>query len=112
MYAIIQIGSSQMKVSEGDVIDAHRIKEEAGKNVTLDKVLLFAKGSDIRIGQPYLKDVKVTAKVIEHHPGNKVVAYKYRKRKNSAKKIGHRQKLTALNITKISAQGGGKETSS
>ncbi len=103
MYAIVEIGSSQIKVSEGDVIDAHRLTEEAGKNVTLDKVLLFAKGSDIRVGQPYLKDVKVTAKVVEHHSADKVVAYKYRKRKNSAKKIGYRQKLTALNITKISA---------
>ena len=103
MYAIIQIGSSQMKVSEGDVIDAHRIKEEAGKSITLDKVLLFAKGSDIRIGQPYLKDVKVTAKVIQHHLDDKIIAYKYRRRKNSASKVGHRQKLTALNITKISA---------
>ena len=103
MYAIIQVGSSQMKVSEGDVIDAHRIKEEAGKSITLDKVLMFAKGSDIRVGQPYLKDVKVTAKVVEHHLDDKVVAYKYRRRKNSASKVGHRQKLTALNITKISA---------
>ena len=103
MYAIIQVGSSQIKVSEGDVIDAHRIKEEAGKDVTLDKVLLFAKGSDIRIGQPYLKDVQVTAKVVAHYADDKVVAFKYRKRKNSAQKIGHRQKLTALNITKISA---------
>ena len=103
MYAIIQVGSSQMKVSEGDVIDARRIKEEAGKNIIFDKVMLFAKGSDIRIGQPYLKDVKVTAKVVEHHSDDKVVAYKYRKRKNSASKVGHRQKLTALNITKISA---------
>ncbi|MCK5012252.1 MAG: 50S ribosomal protein L21 [Candidatus Omnitrophica bacterium] len=103
MYAIIQVGSSQMKVSEGDVIDARRIKEEAGKNIIFDKVMLFAKGSDIRIGQPYLKDVKVTAKVVEHHSDDKVVAYKYRKRKNSASKVGHRQKLTVLNITKISA---------
>ncbi len=103
MYAIVQVGSSQIKVSEGDVIDAHRIKEEAGKSITLDKVLLFAKGSDIRIGQPYLKDVRVTAKVVGHHLDDKVVAYKYRLRKNSSSKIGHRQKLTALNITKISA---------
>lgn len=101
MYAIIQVGSSQIKVSEGDVIDADRFKEEEGKIVTLDKVLLFAKGSDIRIGQPYLKDVKVTAKVIKHGLGDKVVAYHYRKRKNSAKKTGHRQRLTSLNITKI-----------
>jgi large subunit ribosomal protein L21 len=103
VYAIIQVGSSQIKVSEGDVIDAHRIKEEAGKSITFDKVMLFAKGTDIRIGQPYLKDVKVTAKVVEQRLDDKVVAYKYRKRKNSASKVGHRQKLTALNITKISA---------
>ncbi len=103
MYAIVQVGSSQMKVSEGDVIDAHRVKEEAGKSITLDKVLLFAKGTDIRIGQPYLKDVKVTAKVVGHHSDDKVVAYKYRLRKKTARKVGQRQKLTALNITKISA---------
>ena len=103
MYAVIQIGSSQIKVSEGDVINAHRIKEKAGKNVTLDKVLLFAKAADIRVGQPYLKDVKVTAKVIQHVLDDKVIAFKYRLRKNSARKSGHRQKLTALNITKISA---------
>ena len=66
MYAIIQIGSSQFKVSEGDVIDAHRLNEKEGKNITVDKVLLFAKGTDVRIGQPYLKDVKVTAKVVSH----------------------------------------------
>jgi large subunit ribosomal protein L21 len=103
VYAIIQVGSSQIKVSEGDVVDADLIKEEAGKNITLDKVLLFAKGSDIRIGQPYVKDVKVTAKVVRHYSDDKVVAFKYRKRKNSASKVGHRRKLTALNITKISA---------
>jgi len=103
VYAIIQIGSSQFKVSEGDMIDADRLKEEPGKNITLDKVLLFAKGTDVRIGQPYLKDVKVTAKVVEHELGEKLVAFKYRKRKNSASKIGHRQKQTILNITKIAA---------
>ena len=103
MYAIVEIGSSQFKISEGDMIKAHYLKEKEGENITLDKVLLFAKGTDIRIGQPFLKDVKVTAKVFQHNLGEKVVAFKYRKRKNSAKKIGHRQKLTALNITKISA---------
>jgi large subunit ribosomal protein L21 len=112
VYAIVQIGSSQIKVSEGDVIEAHRMAQEAGNDVSLDKVLLFAKGSDIRIGQPYLKDVKVTAKVIEHCSDGKIIAFKYRRRKNSARKIGHRQKLTALNITKISAQGEGKEAGS
>jgi len=103
VYAIIQLGASQVKVSEGDTIDAIRMNEDVGKTVTLDKVLLYAKGTDIRIGQPYLNDVKVTAKVMEHGLNEKIVAFKYRKRKNSAQKIGSRSKNTVLNITKISA---------
>ena len=103
MYAIVQVGSTQFKVTEGDVIKANRLNNDVGKSVTLDKVLLFAKGSDVRIGQPYLKDVKVTAKIVIHDQGDKVIAYHYRKRKNSAKKTGHRQKLTSLSITKIAA---------
>ena len=101
MYAVIQVGSKQYKVSEGDVIDANRLNDEAGKDITLDKVLLFAKGADVRIGQPYLTDVKITARIVEHDKGEKLIAFKYRKRKNSASKIGHRQKQTVLNITKI-----------
>ncbi len=103
MYAIIQVDSTQIKVAEGDRIDIFRAAEDIGKEVTFDKVLLFAKGADIRVGQPYLKDVKVSAKVLEHHANDRVIAFKYRRRKNSARKTGYRQKLTALNITKISA---------
>ncbi|OGX34959.1 MAG: 50S ribosomal protein L21 [Omnitrophica WOR_2 bacterium RIFCSPHIGHO2_02_FULL_52_10] len=103
MYAVVQIGATQFKISEGDIIDADRIPQEPGKNVTLDKVLLFAKGADVRIGQPYLKDVKVTAEVVRHNRGKKKVAFKFRRRKSSQKKIGHRQNLTVLNITKIMA---------
>jgi len=101
VYAIIQVGSSQFKVSEGDTVDTHRLDEKEGKSIVVDKVLLFAKGADVRIGQPYLKDVKVTAKVVKHDLDDKIIVYTYRKRKNSARKIGHRQKLTTLNITKI-----------
>ena len=103
MYAVVRIGATQFKISEGDTIDADRIPQEPGKNVTLDKVLLFAKGADVRIGQPYLKDVKVTAEVVRHNRGKKKVAFKFRRRKSSQKKIGHRQNLTVLNITKIMA---------
>lgn len=103
MYAVIQIGSSQFKVSEGDVIDADRIEEKDGKDIKIDQVLMYAKGSDIRIGQPFLNDVKVTAQVIKQDLGEKVIAFKYRRRKDSAVKKGHRQKITALNITKIEA---------
>ena len=103
MYTVIQLGSSQYKVIEGDVIDAPRLNQKEGQDVVLDKVLMFAKGSDIRIGQPYLKDVKVTAKIIKHFLDRKVIAFKFRRRKNYSKKIGHRQLLTTLTITKISA---------
>jgi len=85
------------------MVEAGRIKEKDGKDIVLDKVLLYAKGADIRIGQPYLKDVKVTAKIIDHYLGDKVQAFQYRIRKNSARKVGYRSKLTSLNITKISA---------
>ena len=103
MYAIVQVGSSQYKVSEGDTIEAHRLSGDVGKSITIDKVLLFAEGPDVRIGQPFLNDVKVTAKVVAHEMEKKVVAFHFRRRKNSAKKTGHRRKQTVLNITKISA---------
>ncbi len=103
MFAVVQIGSFQYKISEGDVIDTNRIHEDEGKDITLDKVLVFAKGSDVRVGQPFLKDVKVKATVVKHGQDNKVTAFKYRRRKDSSSKIGHRQKLTSLSIQKIAA---------
>ncbi|MCA9393376.1 MAG: 50S ribosomal protein L21 [Candidatus Omnitrophica bacterium] len=103
MFAVVQIGSDQFKVSEGDLIAADRMTDEEGKSVTLDKVLVFAKGADIRIGKPFLKEVKVQAKVVSHVLDDKVTAFKYRNRKDSASKIGHRQQLTALSIEKITA---------
>lgn len=102
MYAIVQIGNSQFKVSEGDTIQADRFKEEIGKDITLDKVLVYNKDKEVKIGQPYLKDVVVKAKVVGHPQGEKTIAFKFRKRKDSSSKIGGRAKLTALNITKIS----------
>jgi len=102
MFAIIQIGSTQYKVAEGDVIKPLRLKEEEGKTIKLDKVLLYSKDADVRVGQPFLKDVKVEAKVIKQQLGRKVTSLKYRRRKNSETKTRHRSKLTVLNITKIS----------
>ena len=102
MFAIVQLGSLQYKISEGDVIDAQLLKGEKGDSITLDKVLLYNDGSDIRIGQPFLKDVTITAQVVRQYLGEKVISFKYRRRKNSAWKKGHRQKLTALRIEKIS----------
>jgi len=102
MYAIVQLGSLQYKIQEGDTISAQCLDGKEGKSVALDKVLLFAEGQNIKIGQPYLKDVKVTAKIVSQYLDKKRISYRYRRRKDSSRKKGHRQKLTALNITKIS----------
>ncbi len=106
MFAVVEVGASQFKVSEGDKIEIAQLEtleNEEGKNITLDKVLMFVNDSDIRVGQPYLKDVKITASVMKHHRGKKVIAFKFRRRKRYSKKTGHRQDLTTLNITKIQA---------
>ena len=104
LYAVVQLGSSQYKISEGDTIEADLLEEEKGKNITLDKVLLFADGKDVQVGKPYLKNIKVTAEVVGNRLGEKLISYKFRRRKESAWKKGHRQKLTVLNITKITAK--------
>jgi large subunit ribosomal protein L21 len=103
MYAIVQVGSAQFKIKEGDTIDASRLAEEEGKNITIDQVLLYSNGEDIRVGQPFLKDVKVTAKVLAHKLDDRRLAFKFRRRKGYSRKVGHRPHLTSLNITKISA---------
>lgn len=102
MFAVVEISSFQYKVSEGDTIATQRLREKEGKTITLDKVLLIADGQMVKIGQPYLKDVKVSAKVVGAYLAKKLVSYRYKRRKGFAKKKGHRQKLTELNITNIS----------
>lgn len=106
MYAIIQLGSSQYKVSQGDTIEAQLIGKKDGAELNIDQVLFFSDGRTVKVGQPFLKDVKVTATVVSHLLGEKAVSFKHRRRKNSKWTKGHRQKLNALHITKISA---GKE---
>ena len=104
MFAIVQLGSLQYKVSEGDVIESQLLDEEKGKSIALDQVLLFSNDSDVRVGRPFLKDVEVTAEVVRQHRGEKVLSFKYRRRKNSSWKKGHRQELTSLRITKINPE--------
>lgn len=101
MYAIVQIGSKQYKVSEADTIIVEKLPVKEGESATLDKVLLVKDKKEIEVGQPYLKDIKITADVLEHFKGKKVISYKYRRRKSSDWKKGHRQQLTRLKIKQI-----------
>ncbi len=103
MFAVVQVGNSQFKVSEGDTITANRLDFDKGQNIVLDKVLLFSDGKDVKVGQPYLKNVEIKADVLDHSRAAKVIAFKYRKRKDSARTHGHRQDQTTVKIAKISA---------
>ncbi|MFH0754766.1 MAG: 50S ribosomal protein L21 [Candidatus Omnitrophota bacterium] len=104
MYAVIQLGSFQFKVAEGDMIDAPKLDSEVGQTLDISDVYLYANGDDVRVGDPLVKNVKVHAKIVRHLLDEKDISFKFRKRKDARKTIGHRQQLTALNITKIEAK--------
>ena len=101
MYAIVELGGKQYSVKEGDVIHVEKQGAEEGKEIALEKVLLVSGDKEVKVGHPYLNDVQVKAQVIKHLKGEKVVSYKYRRRKSSDWKKGHRQQLTELKIIKI-----------
>lgn len=103
MFAVVQVSGNQYHVAEGDVIKVQRLDYKAGKEITIDDVVLFVNGDEIRVGQPFVKNVKVSAKVVGEEKEKRVLTFKYRKRKNSASARGHRQTKTTLSITKISA---------
>ena len=104
MYAVIQTGGKQYRVSEGDILRVEKIDSEAGASIDLDKVLMVADGENIKIGTPYVDGGKVTAEVQEHGRGKKVKILKFRRRKHHLKRQGHRQSYTELKITGISAK--------
>lgn len=103
MYAVIDVGSFQFRVAEGDVIDAPSMDIEPGKTMDIDKVLLVADGENVKVGAPYVTGAKVSFEVVRHLRDEKDISFFFRKRKDARKTIGHRQDLTALKVTKIAA---------
>ena len=102
MYAVIQTGGKQYRVSEGMTLKVEKINAEEGSSVELDKVLMVADGDNVQVGTPYL-DGKVTATVKGHGKGKKVHIIKFKRRKHHLKRQGHRQQYTELEITGINA---------
>ena len=102
MFAVIQLGNRQFKVAEGETVTADRLDYEVGKTIVLDKVLLVSDGTTVKVGTPFVKGIDIQAEVVGHPRAAKVVAFKYRKRKDSARTHGHRQDQTAVKIGKIS----------
>lgn len=102
MYAIIEVGGKQYSVKEKDVIDVEKQDAKPDKEIVLNKVLMVQKDKkEAEIGRPFLKDVKVIAKVLRQLKARKVISFKYRRRKSSHWKKGHRQQLTRLLIEEI-----------
>mgnify|MGYP003403237024 CR=1 FL=1 len=101
MYAVIETGGKQYKVSEGDVIYVEKLDVEAGADIAFDKVLLIGEASDVKVGAPVVDGVSVAGKVIKNDKAKKVVVYKYKPKKGYHKKQGHRQPYTKVEITKI-----------
>jgi len=101
MYAIIRSGGKQYKVREGDILEVEKLDAEQGNEVILDEVLLINNDKDVIVGQPLIKRAKVVCEFSEETKGKKVIAFKYKRRKDSKTKKGHRQILTKLKVKKI-----------
>ncbi len=102
MYAVVQTGGKQYRVTEGATLRVEKIKADEGSSVELDKVLMVGEGESVKIGTPYVEGGKVTATVKSHGRGKKVNIIKFRRRKHHMKRQGHRQWYTELEITGIS----------
>ena len=101
MYAVVETGGKQYKVSAGDVIDVEKVLYEVGERIELDRVLLVADGDEVRVGQPTVEGAKVLATVVGHGKDKKVIIFKYMPKERYRRKKGHRQSYTQLKIEQI-----------
>ncbi|WP_430785023.1 50S ribosomal protein L21 [Virgibacillus flavescens] len=100
MYAIIETGGKQIKVTEGQEIYVEKVVGETNDSITFDKIL-FVGGDDVKVGAPYVGGATVTAKVEKHGRQKKITVFKFKAKKNYHRKQGHRQPYTKLVIDKI-----------
>jgi len=107
MFAIIETGAKQYKVEKGTTFHVEKLDVAEGATVKLDKVLLVSDGETTDIGTPLIIGAEVTAKVVEHGRGDKIIVFKMKAKKRYQKKQRHRQDYTLLEITEIK-QGGAK----
>jgi large subunit ribosomal protein L21 len=103
MYAIVETGGKQYKVSEGDQLFIEKLAVEVGAEVTFDKVLFVSKDGGVVVGSPLVAGATVTATVVKHGKAKKIIVFKYKSKKNYRRKQGHRQPYTKVQIEKINA---------
>ncbi|MEG0833667.1 MAG: 50S ribosomal protein L21 [Oscillospiraceae bacterium] len=101
MYAVIVTGGKQYRVSEGDIIYVEKLVANDGETVTFDNVLAIGGEKTAKIGTPTVKGATVTGTVLKHGKAKKVVVFKYRSKKDSKSKMGHRQLFTKVEITAV-----------
>lgn len=105
MFAVLKTGGKQYRVAANDLLTVEKLAGEAGDTVEFNEILMLG-GDEVRVGAPFVAGAVVTAEVVEQFRGEKVVSFKKRRRKHSSqRKRGHRQYLTKVRITDISAGG-------
>jgi large subunit ribosomal protein L21 len=100
-YAIIRTGGFQYRVEPGKTIRIPTLAADVGANVTFEEVLLSSDGSTVHAGTPLVQGAKVTGEVVRHGKGEKIIVFKFKRRKNYARKQGHRQPFTEVKINDI-----------
>ena len=103
MYAVIKTGGKQYKVTEGDVLKVEKLNAEVNTTVELTEVLLVAGGDNVKVGTPVVAGAKVVVEVLSQGKGPKVINFKYKPKKASHRKRGHRQLFTEVKVTSIIA---------
>ena len=103
MFAVIKAQGKQYKVAQGDTLTVDRLKGDQGAKVALGEVLMLIDGGKTTVGTPLVSGAKVTAEIVEHERGDKIKVFKKRRRKNFHRTRGHRQDLTTVKITAITA---------
>ncbi|MBN1829886.1 MAG: 50S ribosomal protein L21 [Deltaproteobacteria bacterium] len=103
MYAVIKTGGKQYKVAEGDIVNVEKLEGAKGDAVSLDEILLISQDDHVKVGAPIVEGAKVVGTILTQIKGPKITIFKKKRRKGFRKKTGHRQQLTSLKITEISA---------
>ncbi len=101
MYAVIKSGGKQHRVVEGETLKLEKLEEETGATISFDDVLLVGEGESVKLGQPVVEGASVQAEIISHGRHKKIKIIKFRRRKHSMKRAGHRQWFTEVKITAI-----------
>lgn len=105
MYAVIQTGGKQYRVEPGKTVVVEKLAGEAGAQIVFDQVLLVSSGDggSVTVGKPTVAGAKVTGEIVEQTRGDKLVVFKFRRRKNYVRRNGHRQDLTVVKVAEIQA---------